>query len=64
MKLRCRTCGSRLGLGIVSQKVYVPERWWFITVRFCGRACRDAFLQKKVDDLERRKAIAAIYHPP
>jgi len=64
MKLRCRCCRGRLGLGVISVNIYVPEKWWFQTHRFCSRECKHSFLQKKAEDLERAEAIHALYTRP
>lgn len=64
MKLRCRVCNGKLGLGVVSLRVYVPEVWRFTVYRFCGREHRDRFLRQKAQDLEKKKAVSLLFRPP
>lgn len=64
MKLRCRSCGGVLGLGVQSTRVWIPHRWWFVTYRFCGTSCRERHEKLKASERDDKKAIAALYRPP
>lgn len=63
-KLRCRSCCGKLGLGIVSARVYCPDKWWWRIYRFCSVKCRDTFLARKAEELQRKRFVAALYRPP
>jgi hypothetical protein len=64
MKLRCRYCGGRLGLGAHSIRVWVPERWWFERRHFCSAACRIRDLEELEDAVHKKAAVAAFHKPP
>ena len=64
MKLRCKTCRGKLGLGFVSKHIFEPEKLWYRRYRFCGVRCRDNFLKRKAEELARRMAVASLFRPP
>ncbi len=57
-------CGGRLGLGVVSAKVWVWQKYWLQVYRFCSIRCRDRFLKARADERVRRTAVAGLFHPP
>lgn len=64
MRLRCRGCGGLLGLGVQSVRVWVPQKWWFTTLRFCGPTCRRAYEKRKQEEKDDKEAVSALFHPP
>jgi hypothetical protein len=64
MRLRCRGCGGKLGLGVHSVRVWVPERWWFERRHFCSAACRTRHLGELEDAVRKKAAVSALYKPP
>lgn len=53
-----------MGLGVVSVKVWIPEKWWWEIKRFCGNACRVKFLEELAEAKTRGKAVANLYRQP
>lgn len=53
---RCQhpNCGGRLGLGTVSKIVWVPRYWWYMTMHFCSKKCRDSFMTSRDNERERK----------
>jgi hypothetical protein len=64
MKLRCRCCGGKLGLGAHSIRVWVPERWWFERRYFCSAACRIRDLEELEDAVHKKAATSALHKSP
>ena len=40
-------------MGIISAKVYTPDRLWWQAFRFCSKRCRDEFFRKKAEELKK-----------
>ena len=64
MRLTCRCCRGQLGLGVVTAKVWVPEKWWFEVRRFCSGACRVRHLEELEDTLRKRRAVQTLNRQP
>lgn len=64
MKLKCRHCNGRLGLGITSARVWHRYFWGFVMYRFCSSKCRDTHLQARQAALDRERAVHQLFHPP
>jgi hypothetical protein len=64
MKLRCRTCGARLGLGTVTRTVWERPQWAFRTYRFCGSRCVEIFKEARRASLNRVKAVHQLFRLP
>jgi len=52
-KLRCNNCSGRMGLGIISAKVYMRDKWWWHACRFCSKRCRDEFFRNQAEEMKR-----------
>ena len=52
-KLRCKNCSGKMGLGIISAKVYMPDELWWHACRFCSKRCRDEFFRKRAEEMKR-----------
>ena len=55
-KLRCNNCSGRMGLGIISAKVYMRDKWWWHACRFCSKRCRDEFFRNQAEEMNERPA--------
>jgi len=62
IKLRCHTCGGKLGM-VHHTSVHWSGSWWR-KLRFCRSTCLDSYLKKRAEDLERKKSVSLLFHPP
>ena len=64
IKLRCRCCGHRIGLGIKSRRVWEPGVYAHTTYRFCSLKCQELFLEARQASIDRQRTISAPIHGP
>jgi hypothetical protein len=58
----CKNCSGPMGLGIISAKVYIPDKWWWSAYRFCSKRCRDQFFRNNAEEF--RRPSEAIHTKP
>ena len=61
MKSCCRMCGRPLGL-IHHTYLHWHGTWWE-KLRFCSRKCLDGFRAKRDEEMDRKRAVAGLFHP-
>jgi hypothetical protein len=55
-KITCKNCSGPMGLGIISAKVYMPDKLWWHACRFCSKRCRDEFFRKRAAEMTRQRS--------
>lgn len=64
MKLRCRCCSGKLGLGMKTTVLWSALEWGYRRYHFCSQKCIDNFMQERQAAIDRRRAVAELYKPP